>query len=423
MGLLLVVVNTGGCGRQSATDATHRLVVIGIDSADWSLLDPLCAEDRLPNLAAFRRQAASGKMLTFRPLEKSPLLWASICTGVRPSIHGVGGFVEGPDHTPVRGSAWRAPALWDIIGAVGLTSAIIGMWTTYPARQINGVMVSDYLPYGSDREKQLVGLVKPDSLVTLALGERVRADEIPLAELGRFIAPDQLERCTREYPSQLENLRSIYAADRTYFQVARQLAAADAYDLFFFYLRGPDMISHKFWRYYEPAKSPTPLTDDAFAVLGQVVPRYYEWVDELLSEVLAWFPPERQVVILSDHGFYGPRKRASGWQLGTQAHGPFGIFLVRSPYYEAGTRFERLELLDICPTFLALLGLPPSQEMPGRILTAGLTAEGQKWIERLEGDRVISYQDLTPPPMDQGEVDPEIDETIREQLRSLGYIK
>ncbi len=414
---------TGGCSRKGPDPRTHRLLVIGIDSADWGLLDPLSQEGRMPNLQAFREQAASGRMLTFRPLEKSPVLWASICTGVRPSVHGVGGFVEGREQIPVRGSAWGAPALWDVLGASGRTSAVIGMWTTYPARRINGVMVSDYLPYAGDMRHPLAGLVTPDSLAASLTGLQIDPETLPLAELGRFLPPAELARAEKDYPEQMADLRSIYAADASYLAVARWLAAHGDYDLFFFYLRGPDMISHKFWRYLEPDKSPQPLSAEVTALFGQVVPRYYEWVDEVVGEVLSWFPPDRQVVILSDHGFHGPRRRGDGWHLGTQEHGPFGIFLVRSPLYQAGARFDRLELLDIMPTFLALLGLPSSEEMAGRILPEALTDAGRKRMERLEEHRVPSYQPLTPRPEGEGEVDPEVDEQIRKQLRSLGYIE
>lgn len=422
-GVLLVTLTVAGCGGRDELAAAGKLVVIGIDSADWSLLDPLCEAGRMPNLRAFREQAVSGRMLTFRPLEKSPVLWASITTGVRPAVHGVGGFVKGTDQTPVRGSAWGAPAVWDIAGAADRTSAVIGMWTTYPARNIPGVMVSDYLPYGSNREKPLAGLVSPDSVQASLLDLRVDADAVPLAELERFIAPEHLQRCERESSRPLADLRSIYAADLTYFRIARWLARQGDFDLFFFYLRGPDMISHKFWSHYEPAKSPTPLTDDEIESFGQVVPRYYEFTDELLGEVLAWFPPDRQVVIVSDHGFHGPRHRQGGVRLGTQEHSPFGIFLARSPHYEGGARFDRLELLDICPTLLGLLGLPASREMPGKILTEGLTARGRSWAEKLEVNRVPTYQPLRPLAEDEGEVDPAVDEEIRNQLRSLGYIE
>jgi predicted AlkP superfamily phosphohydrolase/phosphomutase len=397
--------------------------VIGIDSADWALLDTLGTAGAIPNFVTFKEQATSGRMLSFRPLEKSPVLWASILTGVAPQHHGVGGFVSGEDQKPVRGSAWQAPALWDIAGAAELSTAIIGMWTTYPARDINGVMVSDYLPYGGHRELPLQGLVSPDSLVDIVVDLKVKPTDLTVADLGRFLDSADLAQCENEYPQPMKHLRTIHAADRSYLNVARWLASHEAYDIFFFYLRGPDMISHKFWPYFEPHKSPTELTAEEIALFGRIVPRYYEWVDEVIAEVQSWFPPETPTVILSDHGFHGPRHRRTGWTLGTEEHNPFGIFLVRSPYYEPGAWFDRMELLDIFPTLLALVGLPASEEMPGVVLSAGLTKLGQRTLPKLNQKRVASYQALTPVSVAEGEEDPEVDEAIREQLRSLGYIK
>ena len=423
MTLVMTVALTGGGGDGGIPREGTKLLVIGIDSADWAVLDRLTAEDKMPHFQAFKAQATSGRMLSFRPLEKSPVLWASILTGVKPSLHGVGGFVEGSDQKPVRSSAWRAPALWDIAGAAGLSTAIMGMWTTYPARDITGVMVSDYLPYGGHREVPLNGLVSPDSLVQTIEDLRVGPGDLSIAELGRFFATENAQHNVDEFPRELEQLRTIYASDLSYLNVARWLAAHGRFDIFFFYLRGPDMISHKFWRYFEPDKSPVKLSAGEIAAFDQVVPRYYEWVDEVIGEVLGWFPPETPTVILSDHGFHGPRRRQQGWVLGTQEHNPFGIFLVRSPYYQAGAWFDRMELLDIGPTLLALVGLPPSDEMPGRVLTEGLTRLGKSALLKRDRDRVASYQALTPVDLAVGEEDPEVDEAIREQLRSLGYIK
>jgi predicted AlkP superfamily phosphohydrolase/phosphomutase len=423
LGFWVLLLILPGCGGRPDDAAAHgKLLIVGLDSADWSLLDPLMEAGRLPHLAAFRAQSTSGRMLSFRPLEKSPLLWASISTGVKPSAHGVGDFVQGTDQTPIKSSAWRAAAIWDIAGAAGKSSAVIGMWATHPAREIRGVMVSDYLPYAGGREQKAAGFVSPDSLGEAVMGLRVDPAAVTEQELARFIDAESLSACLAACPREIEDLRAIYAADRSYFQVARWLAANGQYDLFFFYLRGPDMISHKFWRFHEPDKSPSRLTADEIAWLGQVVPRYYEFADEMVGEVLGWFPAEFPVVMLSDHGFFGPRHRRNGWELGTQEHSPWGIFMVRSPYYEGGTRFDRLELLDICPTFLALLGLPASQEMPGRILEAGLTSRGRKWHEKFETNRVVSYGPLAPAPGADEETDPAVDEKIRQQLRSLGYI-
>ncbi len=420
LGSLMILMS--GCGGQEKTvdPEARKLLVIGIDSADWRLLKPMLDEGRLPNLKAFMAQSSHGRMKTFFPLEKSPLLWASILTGVRPEVHGVANFVKGSGQKPLTGSAWYAPALWDMIGAAGLSTAVAGMWTTYPARPIDGVMVSDYLPYGRKRNNPLANLVYPDSLTDKVVALRVDPDSLTAEVLLTFLNGDSLAEIEAEYPRNLQKLRNILAADMGYFAVMRMLAETGDFDLFFFYLRGPDMISHHFYQFMTPDRIRGVSDPDEVAVFKDVVKHYYDWSDEVMGEVLGWFPPDRQTVVLSDHGFYGPR--ASG-EKGAQEHSEWGIFLVRSPLYEAGREFGHLELLDICPTFLALMGLPPAKDMPGRILSDGATRSGLKRIHGMEQRRVDSYLPLRPAVGPAGERDEEVDEEIRKQLRSLGYIK
>jgi predicted AlkP superfamily phosphohydrolase/phosphomutase len=251
------------------------------------------------------------------------------------------------------------------------------------------------------------------------VAQRVDPASLTDEELSRFIDPEHLAAAKEKYPREVEQLREVWASDLSYLNVNRLLAQGDPYDLFFFYLRGPDMISHHFYKYLAPEKGHVHINEDEGQFFAHVVERYYEWADEVTGEVLGWFPPDRQAVILSDHGFYGPRK--SG-QKGSHEHSEWGIFLVRSPLYQADYPFSHLELLDICPTFLALMGLPAAQDMPGVVLTEGLTPEGQKKVEKMEKQRVPSYQPLRPAAGPEGEVDPGVDEEIKKQLRSLGYI-
>jgi predicted AlkP superfamily phosphohydrolase/phosphomutase len=206
----------------------------------------------------------------------------------------------------------------------------------------------------------------------------------------------------------------------SYLAVSRMLAETCDFDLFFFYLRGPDTISHYFYKFMTPDRVPGVIDPDEVAVFKDVVKHYYDWSDEVMGEVLGWFPIDRQTVVLSDHGFYGPR---SSGEMGAQEHSEWGIFLVRSPLYKAGREFGHLELLDICPTFLALMGLPPALDMPGRILSDGATGPGLKRIQKMERQRVDSYMPLRPAVGPEVERDEEVDEEIRKQLRSLGYIK
>ncbi len=418
------VVFLVGCGggqekSSSADNEANKLLVIGIDSADWRLLKPMIEEGRLPVLSKFMTESTHGRMKTFFPLEKSPLLWASICTGVQPDVHGVSNFVRGSDQKPVTGSAWFAPALWDILGAADRSTSLVGMWTTFPARPINGVMVSDYVPYGSSRNKPLAGLCYPDSLADMVVSLRVSPDDITDEQLSYFIPADQLAMAKEKFPTEVAKLAGVLAADLTYLAINRELAKGDNFDLFFFYLRGPDMISHYFYKFMEPDKGHYRHTPESLAAFSDVVKKYYDWSDEVVGEVLGWFPSDRQTVVVSDHGFYGPRKSS---ERGAAEHSEWGIFLVRSEMYEAGKSFSHLELLDICPTFLALMGLPPAKDMPGYILDAGLTVEGRKRVSGMEEHRVESYMPLRPAVGPEGERDEGVDEEIRKQLRSLGYI-
>ncbi len=410
--LLGVVLSVAaGCGGDRASEP-RKLVVIGIDSADWRLWQPMLDEERLPHLKAFMGEAASGRMRTFYPLQKSPLLWASITTGTQPEVHGIAHFVKGSDQKPIRGSAWGAPAIWDILGAADLSTSMVGMWSTYPTRPINGVLVSDYLPYGRARKKPLENLVYPDELTEKVISLRVDPDSLTDEQLARFIDVDKLPLAHEKYEGLLGDLREIWAADLTYLAVNRELAKGDPYDLFFVYLRGPDMISHMFYHYMMPEKTNRYMQDDEIEIFRDVVKRYYDWTDEAMGEILSWFPADRQTVVVSDHGFYGPRP---GGAKGTVEHSEWGVFLVRSPYFEAGAEFDKLDLLDICPTMLALIGLPPGHDMPGAVLAEALTPVGEDHVRRLEGRRIPSYMALKPTTGGEGEEDAAIDEELRQQ--------
>lgn len=431
LAILLALAGCGGGDKGGGTAqggapapgraASSRLLFIGVDSADWRLLDPMMAAGRLPVMKAFRAQAASGRMESFYPLEKSPLLWASILTGVEPSVHGVLDFVRGPAQKPVTGSAWHAPALWDILGAAGRSTFVSGMWTTYPARPINGVMVSDYLPYGAERRRPLGGLVTPDSLSSTVVACRVDPASLTAAQLARFLPPGtDVAAAEKAWPQQMQKLRDYWAADLGYLAVARELRRAGDFDLFIFYLRGPDTISHAFYHYLAVDAAAWRGDPAEHALFREVVERYYDWADEAVGEVLSWFPPDHPTVIASDHGFYGPRPEGKG----TVEHSEWGIFMVRSPLYEPGASFGHLQLLDICPTVLALLDLPAARDMPGKVLTAGASARGRERLAHIEKNRVESYLALRPAAGEAvAETDSEVEEEIRRQLRSLGYIK
>jgi predicted AlkP superfamily phosphohydrolase/phosphomutase len=96
-----------------------RAVVIGIDGADWAVVDAIAAHGKLPNLAALRERGVTGSIRTAADIALSPVIWTSVATGKTADRHGISWFlVDRPDGTraPVRSHNRKAKALWNLLG-------------------------------------------------------------------------------------------------------------------------------------------------------------------------------------------------------------------------------------------------------------------------------------------------------------------
>jgi hypothetical protein len=126
-----------------------KLLLIGIDAADWELLDPCMQDGGCPNLAKLAASSARGS-LESPPPRISPILWTGMLTGRQPEEHGVLDFLEpipgapkGKDLQPVTSRSRKAEAIWGVLTRHAIPSAVVGFWATWPAEPIEGVMVSD----------------------------------------------------------------------------------------------------------------------------------------------------------------------------------------------------------------------------------------------------------------------------------------
>src|SRR5436305_1092676 len=123
----------------------RHVVFVGLDGADWDLLDPYMAEGVMPNLAALVRGGRSGVLTTIHP-PLSPLVWTTMMTGVGPLEHGVLDFTRFSPATgarePIGSGERRVPAIWNMATAGGRSVAVLGPWATYPAQPVGGVRVS-----------------------------------------------------------------------------------------------------------------------------------------------------------------------------------------------------------------------------------------------------------------------------------------
>ena len=120
-------------------------MVIGIDGATWDVIDPMIANGELPNMASLKARGAWGPLITVGP-QVSPVVWTSFSTGQFGRSHGILDFVypyqTGPKR-PVQSTERQVPALWNLVSEAGGKVGVVGYFATYPADEVNGVMVSD----------------------------------------------------------------------------------------------------------------------------------------------------------------------------------------------------------------------------------------------------------------------------------------
>ncbi len=418
-----LVLAGSGCG-DSAPQVEDPIVVVGFDSADWQWIDRWAEEGKMPHFLQLQQEGVRAELLSLVPPQKSPTIWTSIATGKRPAKHGIADFVS-RDKRVQTSELRRSAAYWDVLGALGHRQAVLGWWVTYPATPVEGVMVSDFLPYLSTTStaEERESSVFPRELWSVVDSLRVRPEDIRLEELGRFVDLDLARTHGDAAWSLLLRLREFYANDRTYLRIAQYLHARADYQCFTVYFRGLDMVSHEYWKYFQPRVSR--LTEDDWRVrmLRGVVPAYYAYADEVLGDVLEFAGPKARVLVVSDHGFIGHRRGPQGLSIGVGMHRDHGVLLMAGPGLRKGAHLDRAEVKDIMPTLLVMSGVPVARDLDGHVLGEAFEAEVRKSFDRLLGDAIVSYDALRTHAEGAAGPSQETNEAILEQLRSLGYIE
>ena len=378
----LIAGVVAGCSERGP-EAGGRILVVGIDSADWDVIGPLMDEGKLPNLTALVESGVSCDLHSLEPKQKSPTIWATIATGKLPEKHGITDFMDPQTEKILTSNVRTARTFWDIIGEHDMTVTVVGWLVSWPAEAVNGYMVTDYFRYPPRSDRPLPEhLTYPDDLRDEVEPLRVISEGITDEDLDRFIDLDAamtaaeaqqlpveqmfLEmRGMSELEQRANALSGILAGDRTFLSVTRHLMRNRPTDVSIVYLRGVDTASHKFWAAAHPGDVGFPVSQTESRVFGATVARYYEYADEMLGLLVDEFG-DGTVIVCSDHGFDGPKPGQTPG--GINDHGPIGILVMSGDAFRDGVRIEERSVRDVTPTILALCGLPVGDDMDGSVI-------------------------------------------------------
>jgi len=413
------------CGR----DQTPRVIVLGFDGLDPTIVDTLIKQGHLPNFVRLREQGAWGSLQSIKP-SISSVIWTSIATGTTMIKHGIVNWTYVRDKgisVPYNQSEVRQPPVWEILDQWKKRSVVVNWFNTYPPEPIRGVIVSDLA-------RRLIQLKKPSLLRDtvyppsyFSLVERF-ADHDFQRVFQQNALPNYL-KLARQLGMDIQKTPvlpgyGIYVLHENLIRhLAWELHATESWDLFAVYSHFPDEIEH-----FLNAFLPSDLLTSAKEQMrrsGSLVPDLairleeeyarlalpvYVWADRILGEYMQTMDPRTYLMVLSDHGF---AFTAEGFnhQLPEEKDPVAGLFALIGPGVRRNFPIPVISVYDVAPTILHLFRLPLGKEMDGRVRP-----------EMFSFSRPIKYRPYYKRSFIKTHRQ-DLDQKTLEELRTLGYIR
>jgi len=261
-----------GLGRKKK----KKVFGIGLDGLPHSLALRFMDEGLMPNLKRLAQEGALKRMNSVYPTV-SNVAWASWQTGRGPGEFGVYGFVDlKPDldiHIPNAGDL-KAETIWKRLSDRGKRVVALGVPMTYPAPEVNGLLVSGFLAPKLDER----AVSSPDVLRKL----RWTMYEID-------VDPSTAHRSLDEFQEALTRVSTRRQ------KAALELMGSEEWALFFLHVMDTDRINHFMWKFH----------DDPDCPRGRFFLDFYAGIDKFLGQVAERLDKKTELMILSDHGFCG----------------------------------------------------------------------------------------------------------------------
>lgn len=428
---LIFALALAACGCTGGGDG--KTIVLALDGLDPQAIDLLMSEGKLPNFAKLRQDGAYGRLESMRPI-LSPIIWTTIATGKLPHEHGIGHFVATNPQTgeslPVTSQMRKVKAIWNLASEADKSVGVVGWWATWPAETVNGAIVSDHTCYhflfeeGSvERDDDEAGITYP-----AALAERItplvrRPGDLVPADVAPYVAVDAEEFARPfSFDDDLAHFKWALATGDSYREIGLDLLSNDDPDLLMVYLEGVDSSSHLFGHLFRAEGLKGELAEQQRRY-GRTVEQMYLYADRMVGEYMERMDDDTTLVVLSDHGFElgvlhdDPSKTRDMRRVSERYHRLHGILYLYGRGVRRHVRIDSPQLVDIAPTLLALLGIGPARDMPGRVLTEALDFTPP-------AREVLTFETGTPGQAGGGAAAgaAPVDPKILEHLEALGYL-
>ena len=131
-----------------------KTCVVGLDGVPLHLFKRLIDQGVLKETANILSAGHLQSMTVSLP-EISSVSWSCFMTGQDPGAHGIFGFVDlKPGGYDIRFPSYKdvkAPTIWERLAKHGKRSIVINQPATYPARPVDGALISGFVAIDLDR--------------------------------------------------------------------------------------------------------------------------------------------------------------------------------------------------------------------------------------------------------------------------------
>jgi predicted AlkP superfamily phosphohydrolase/phosphomutase len=237
------------------------------------LVRDLVAQGVMPQLGKLLATGTLAPMRSSIPVISS-VSWTTFMTGRNPGKHGVYGFTDVKPGTltmffPNFGSV-RTDTLWDVAGKAGKRSIVLNIPGTYPARQLNGMLVSGFVAVNLERA------VWPADLLP-----RLKADGYKI-DVDYVNADQRPDAFFQDLQATLDARRRVYT----------KLLKDEPWDLFIGVITECDRLHHYFWSQWADPSAP----------LRPKFVDFYRRLDDVLAELVVALPAGTPLFVVADHG-------------------------------------------------------------------------------------------------------------------------
>jgi predicted AlkP superfamily phosphohydrolase/phosphomutase len=284
----------------------NKTVLIGLDGATFTILDPLMADGHMPFLRDFlARGYRAGLTSTPNPL--TPPAWVSMVTGRSPGHHGVYDFIRLEDrngsiyYTLYNSTDILCETVWSMASRQGYKVTHLNFPMMAPPQPVNGYVIPSMVQW-----RHLKMNIHPRSLYNeIASIPDFQADlwaltysEVNLAMRHRAMFPNEIA----ERAWVVENLHR----DKQWFIILRHLMEKKPSDLTAIVFDGVDKLLHPYWHFLDPSTEVGKLPDWQKRLRDEIL-EYFRQLDTFIRDIVQMAGEDAHIVLASDHGF-GPAR-------------------------------------------------------------------------------------------------------------------